>query len=59
MGSAAMGSVVDTNLQVKGVDNLRIVDTSIFPVVITAHLQVAAYAAAEQAAEIIFSARSK
>ncbi|KAH9904817.1 putative glucose dehydrogenase [Xylariomycetidae sp. FL2044] len=55
MGTLAMGSVVDTNLRVKGVDNLRVVDASVFPVPITGHLQVATYALAEQAAEIILS----
>lgn len=57
MGSLAMGKVVDADLRVKGVDNLRVVDTSVFPVPITGHLQVAAYAMAEQAAEIIHASR--
>ncbi|KAK7757945.1 hypothetical protein SLS62_000323 [Diatrype stigma] len=57
MGSLAMGKVVDTDLRVKGVDNLRVVDTSVFPVPITGHLQVATYAMAEQAAEIIHASR--
>ncbi|KAI0117139.1 putative GMC oxidoreductase [Daldinia grandis] len=57
MGTAAMGSVVDTNLKVKGVENLRVVDTSVFPVAITGHLQVATFALAEQAAEIIYADR--
>ncbi|ETS77626.1 hypothetical protein PFICI_09688 [Pestalotiopsis fici W106-1] len=52
-GTAAMGKVVDTNLKVIGVDNLYVVDTSVFPVAISAHLQVATYALAEQAAEIL------
>ncbi|PTB62747.1 GMC oxidoreductase [Trichoderma citrinoviride] len=55
MGTAAMGKVVDTNLRVKGVKKLRVVDTSVFPVTITAHLQVATYATAYQAADIIYS----
>ncbi|KAI1408031.1 putative GMC oxidoreductase [Hypoxylon sp. FL1857] len=59
MGTAAMGKVVDNNLNVKGVKNLRVVDTSVFPVVITGHLQVATYALAEQAAEIIYADRGK
>lgn len=54
MGTAAMGKVVDANLRVKGVKNLRVVDTSVFPVTITAHLQVAIYATAYQAADIIY-----
>ncbi|KAF3055887.1 Pyranose dehydrogenase 3 [Daldinia childiae] len=57
MGTAAMGSVIDTNLRVKGIKNLRVVDTSVFPVAITGHLQVATFALAEQAAEIIYADR--
>jgi choline dehydrogenase len=55
MGTAAMGKVVDNNLKVKGVSNLRIVDASVFPVPISGHLQVATFAMAEQAADIIYS----
>lgn len=58
MGTAAMGKVVDTNLCVNGVAGLRVVDTSVFPVVITAHIQVATYALANQAAEIIYHQRN-
>lgn len=50
-----MGSVVDTDLRVVGVSGLRVVDTSVFPVSISANVQVAVYALAEQAAEIILS----
>ncbi|KAK9423376.1 putative Pyranose dehydrogenase 3 [Seiridium unicorne] len=53
MGTAAMGKVVDTRLRVKGVSNLRIVDASVFPVALAAHLQVPTYALAEQASVII------
>lgn len=59
MGSLAMGAVVDTNLKVRGVENLRVVDTSVFPVVPTGHLQVTTYAMAEQAAVIIYESRSQ
>ncbi|KAI0178736.1 GMC oxidoreductase [Hypoxylon sp. FL1284] len=52
-GSCAMGTVVDTDLRVKGVQNLRIVDASVLPTSITAHIQAAIYALAEQAAVII------
>lgn len=55
MGSAGMGKVVDTDLKVKGVEHLRVIDASVFPIVITAHLQVAVYAMAEQAAAIIIN----
>lgn len=48
-----MGKVVDTDLRVKGVSNLRVADASVFPVIIASHTQVAVYALAEQAAVII------
>jgi choline dehydrogenase len=48
-----MGKVVDAELRVKGVQSLRIVDASIFPISIGAHIQAAVYALAEQAAVII------
>jgi choline dehydrogenase-like flavoprotein len=48
-----MGLVVDTNLKVNGVDNLYVVDASAIPTPIAAHIQVAIYALAEQAAEIL------
>lgn len=59
MGTAAMGKVVDSKLRVKGVRGLRVVDASVFPVAITGHLQVATYALAEQAAEIIYADYTK
>ena len=52
-GSCSMGKVVDTNLKVKGTENLRVVDASVMPCPIGAHYQVATYAIAEQAAELI------
>ncbi|KAI1121599.1 putative GMC oxidoreductase [Nemania abortiva] len=55
MGSLSMGKVTDVDLRVKGVANLRVVDASVIPVVITGHIQAAIYALAEQAAEIIYA----
>ncbi|KAI0403211.1 putative GMC oxidoreductase [Xylaria palmicola] len=57
MGSLSMGKVVDVDLRVKGVDSLRVVDASVFPVVLTGHIQAAVYALAEQAAGIIYADR--
>lgn len=57
MGTAAMGKVVDQNLRVKGVSNLRVIDASVIPIVVTGHLQVAIFAMAEQAAAIICAER--
>lgn len=48
-----MGKVVDSSLGVMGVDHLHVVDASVLPHTISANLQVALYALAEQAAVII------
>ncbi|VDC04863.1 unnamed protein product [Peniophora sp. CBMAI 1063] len=45
--------VVDTDLKVYGTQNIRVVDVSIIPLQISAHLQATAYAIAELAADII------
>lgn len=52
-GSCSMGKVVDADLRVKGVKNLRIVDASVIPISVGGHIQAAVYALAEQAASII------
>ena len=43
-----LGGVVDADLLVYGTDNVRVVDTSIFPLVPTAHLSAVVYAVAEK-----------
>ena len=48
-----LGGVVDSNLVVYGTQNLRVVDTSIFPLIPAAHLQAPMFAVAEKAADLI------
>ncbi|KAM0541621.1 hypothetical protein ACHAPJ_013169 [Fusarium lateritium] len=52
-GTCSMGKVVDTEFRVKGVEGLRVVDASVFPVPLSAHIQAPLYALSEQAAAII------
>lgn len=56
MAPLAHGGVVDPSLLVYGTTNLRVVDTSIFPLVPGAHLQAVVYGVAEKAADIIKAA---
>ncbi|KDQ57238.1 GMC oxidoreductase [Jaapia argillacea MUCL 33604] len=50
-----LGGVVDANLKVYGLANVRVVDASVFPMQFSAHLQAPVYALAEQASTIIRS----
>jgi choline dehydrogenase-like flavoprotein len=47
------GGVVDTRLKVHGINNLRIVDSSVIPIITTGNLQSTVYAIAEKAADLI------
>ncbi|KAK4226548.1 putative GMC oxidoreductase [Podospora fimiseda] len=60
-GTCAMGGragkeagVVDERLRVYGVKGLRVVDASVLPLHVSAHLQATVYAVGEKAAEMIF-----
>lgn len=52
-----VGGVVDKNLLVYGTSNLRVVDASIAPTSVSAHLMTATYGIAEIGADIIKAAR--
>ncbi|KAL2859441.1 GMC oxidoreductase [Aspergillus pseudodeflectus] len=45
-GTCSMGKVVDANFRVLGVSNLRVIDASVIPVPIAAHIQATVYALA-------------
>ena len=53
IGTASLGSVVDSSLRVIGVQNLRIIDASVLPMHVSGNIQSTVYAVAEKAADII------
>ena len=53
MMPAEMGGVVDDRLKVHGINNLRVVDASVFPLEPSGNIQATTYAVAEKAADLI------
>jgi choline dehydrogenase len=53
--TCSMGVVVDDRLQVKGLQNLRVVDASVMPAVPSGNINAAVIAVAERAADLIRS----
>jgi choline dehydrogenase-like flavoprotein len=53
MGKREEGGVVDGKLKVYGIEGLRIVDASVFPMLPATHTMTTVYAVAERAADII------
>ncbi|OMP88190.1 putative GMC-type oxidoreductase, partial [Diplodia seriata] len=52
-GSCAMGDTLDSELKVKGVGRLRVVDASAFPGHVSGNCQSSVYALAERAADLV------
>ncbi|KAL8636697.1 MAG: hypothetical protein Q9228_005938 [Teloschistes exilis] len=55
VGTCALGSVVDANLRVKGIDGVRVCDASILPSSVGGHPQATLYGIAEKAAEMVLN----
>jgi choline dehydrogenase len=53
VGTCAMGEVVDSRLRVRGVENLRVIDASVMPSIVTGHPNAAVVMIAENAAGMV------
>lgn len=54
-GTCAIGRVVDTDLRVKGVTGLRVIDSSVFPSIPQAMINAATIAVAEKGSDLVLS----
>ncbi len=53
VGTASLGTVVDTELRVFGVKNLRVMDCSVEPVIVTTNTQASTFMIAEKGADLV------
>lgn len=53
VGTASLGTVVDTQLRVKGVQNLRVMDCSVEPVLVVTNTQASALMIGEKGADMV------
>ena len=56
VGTAAMGSVVDAQLRVQGLDRLRVIDASVMPTITSGNTNAPVMMIAEKAAEMVLRA---
>jgi choline dehydrogenase-like flavoprotein len=53
IGTCTMGEVVDDKLKVKGVNNLRVIDASVFAGHVSGNIMSTTYAVAEKGADLV------
>lgn len=53
IGTCALGEVVDNELKVRGVNRLRIIDSSVFPAHLSGNIMATVYAVAEKGADLV------